>query len=227
MLSISTSLALDLSFSLHIIVSLPYISTGTSNYSFKILSHFSCKPIALTKDLLAPATLLSLSSFLWHSLISNWCSKHHKHFNSDTCSNWISSTQTSHSNPSSIQYNHLAPTCIEPSELLSYTTQQNIPHCPQIFLQLATKNQVQESYSSSPGILVLSFLSTFSSPFSMRPYTAFLMLSQLSALGGKIWSTHPLHALKPSSTSSIKPSVNVCTLSTKILHIFSQPHWTK
>ena len=66
-LSICIALIPDLSFSYHNIVSLPYIRTRTSNVSCKTLVHSSCKSRALTRDLMAPATLLSLATFLLHS----------------------------------------------------------------------------------------------------------------------------------------------------------------
>ena len=50
--SIYTALILNLSFSFHIIASLAYIRTGTSNDSCKTLAHSSCKLLALTRDLI-------------------------------------------------------------------------------------------------------------------------------------------------------------------------------
>ena len=81
-LSICMALILELSFSFHIIVLLSYIRTGMSNDSCKIL---------------APST------FLLHSVssIPDSSKIYSKYLNSDTCSNHIQSTQTSHSNPSS------------------------------------------------------------------------------------------------------------------------------
>ena len=60
----------DVSSSIHIIVSLPYIRIGTSKVSCKSLAHQSCKPLALTRDLLTPDTLLPLAAFLLHSTSS-------------------------------------------------------------------------------------------------------------------------------------------------------------
>ena len=88
-LSIWKALILDLC-SFHIIVSMPYIGTNTS-----------CKSLALTKDLIAPATLLLLPTFLQPSTLSILQSSktHPKHLNSDTCSDRTPSTLASHSCP--------------------------------------------------------------------------------------------------------------------------------
>ena len=71
-LSLCTALILDLS-SFHIIVSLPYIGTGTRNFSCKTLVHSSYKPLALDRGLIEPATLLPLTTFLPHCLICTCC----------------------------------------------------------------------------------------------------------------------------------------------------------
>ena len=65
--SICIAQILDLSFSLHIIISLSYVKTGTNNDSCKTLAHSSCKLLALNRALIVPATLLSLATFLLHS----------------------------------------------------------------------------------------------------------------------------------------------------------------
>ena len=94
---------LILNISFHIIVSLPCIRTGMSNDWCKTIAHSSCKPLALTKDLIEPATFLPHATFLRHYASSALDSSktHPKYLNSDTCSTRIPSTQTSHSNPSS------------------------------------------------------------------------------------------------------------------------------
>ena len=69
-LSIYTALILDLSFNLYINVSLPYDRTGTSNPLCSPLAHSSCIPLALTKELITPASFLPLVTFLRHSAIS-------------------------------------------------------------------------------------------------------------------------------------------------------------
>ena len=101
-LSICTALILDLS-SFHNIVSLPYVRTGTSKVSCKNLAHSSCKPLTLTRDLIAPLILLPLSAFLRHSASSEPDSSrtHPKYLSSDTCYSGIPSTRMAHSSPSS------------------------------------------------------------------------------------------------------------------------------
>ena len=66
-LPICPALIVDLSFSIHSIVSLPYIRTGISNVSCKTQAHSICKSLTLTRDLMAPATFLPLTTFLLHS----------------------------------------------------------------------------------------------------------------------------------------------------------------
>ena len=65
-LHICTALIIELSFSFHIIVSIVYIRTGTSNISCKTLAHSSCRLLTLTRDLITPATFLPLVTFLWY-----------------------------------------------------------------------------------------------------------------------------------------------------------------
>ena len=86
-MSICTSLMLDLSF--HIIASLPYMRTVTSNDLCRTLAQSSCKPLALT--------------FLQHSasFVPDLARTHPNYSNSETFFNCLPSTQTSHSNPSS------------------------------------------------------------------------------------------------------------------------------
>ena len=64
------------------------------NVSCKTLAHSSCKPLALTRDLMAPATLLTLATFLLHSArsVHDSSKTHPKHSNSETCSKRIPST---------------------------------------------------------------------------------------------------------------------------------------
>ena len=72
-----------------------YLKKGSSNDS--------CKLLALTRDLIAPSTLLPLATFLLHSAssVSDSSKTHPKYLNSKTCSKHIPSTQTSLYNPSS------------------------------------------------------------------------------------------------------------------------------
>ena len=67
------------------------------------LLHSSCKSLALNRDLMAPTTLLPLSTFILHSALSvpNSFKTHPKYFHTETGSKRILSTQTSYSNPSS------------------------------------------------------------------------------------------------------------------------------
>ena len=69
-LCICTALFLDFSF--HIIVSLPYRRTGTSNVSCKTLVHLSYNVLALTRDLIAFATLHPFTTTLRHGHIGTW-----------------------------------------------------------------------------------------------------------------------------------------------------------
>ena len=110
-LSIYTAVILDLS-SFPLITSLPYIRAGKSNDPCKTLVHLICKLLPLTRNLIAHATLLPLTTFLRHSVSSvpDSYRKHPKYLNSITWSYSIPSTQTSHSTPSSPQ---LALTCID------------------------------------------------------------------------------------------------------------------
>ena len=70
--SICIVLILILSFSFHIIASLPYIRTGISYVYWKTLAHSSYRPLALTRDIIATAILLLLATSLRHCLICNW-----------------------------------------------------------------------------------------------------------------------------------------------------------
>ena len=78
-MSICKALILNLSLSFHNIVSLPYIRRGTSNVSCKTLAHSSCKSLALTRDLMAPQTLLPFTTFLLHSTLPRLYQIHPKH----------------------------------------------------------------------------------------------------------------------------------------------------
>ena len=93
-LPICTALTPELSFSFHNIVCLPYIITDTSNVSSKTQAHLSCKSLTLTRDLLAPATLLPLATFLHHSApsVPDSSKTHPNYLNLETCSKRISST---------------------------------------------------------------------------------------------------------------------------------------
>ena len=64
------------------------------------LANSSCKYLALTRDLMAPVTLLTLTTFLLHSApsVSDSSKTCQKYLNSKTCSKRITSTRTSHSN---------------------------------------------------------------------------------------------------------------------------------
>ena len=61
-LSTCTAVTLDLSFSFHNIVSLAYVRTGKSNVLCNTLAQSICRSLALTNDLIAPATLLPLAT---------------------------------------------------------------------------------------------------------------------------------------------------------------------
>ena len=100
---------MDFSFFLHIIVSLPYIRTGTSNDPCKTLAHSCCKLLALTRYIIAPASLLPLPTFLllFASSVSDSSRTHPKYLNSETCSKSIPSTQTSHYNPPPLPPNNI------------------------------------------------------------------------------------------------------------------------
>ena len=119
-LSNCTALILDLSF--HIIVSLPYINTGTSNDSYKTLAHSSCKL------LIAPATLLLLPNFLLHSASSvpHSSKTYPKYLNSKTCSICILSTQPH--TPTLPPY--LVLTCINFQTSSSPHLNKSSHHCP-------------------------------------------------------------------------------------------------
>ena len=101
-LSICTSLILDLSISLHVIVSLSYSRKDTSNAPCNTLaSHTEAEdPLTLTRDLIASATSSpsspSLKTSLPYSPKTNL-----KYLNFDTCSSRTPSTRISRSNPSS------------------------------------------------------------------------------------------------------------------------------
>ena len=68
-----------------------------------IIIYISCKSIALTSDLMGPATLLPLTTFLLYSApsVPDSSKAHLKYLNAEMCSKQIPSTWTSHSNPSS------------------------------------------------------------------------------------------------------------------------------
>ena len=73
-----------------------------NRHQHRTLPHSSCRFLALTKDLIATATLLPLPTFLLHSssFVPDSSKTHPKYLNHETCSKRIPSTQTSHSDPS-------------------------------------------------------------------------------------------------------------------------------
>ena len=83
-----TTLILDLSFSLHI-VSLLYNRTGMSITSWSTLTHLSYRLLALTRDLMAPATFLTLTTFLQYlaTSVPDLSKTNLKYLNYDTCYN--------------------------------------------------------------------------------------------------------------------------------------------
>ena len=123
---------------LHIIVSLLYVRTGTSNDS-------CCRLLALTRDLIAPATFLPLATFLLHSAssIPDSSKTHPNYLNSERCSKRIPSTQTSHSNVSSPpNTKNLDLTCIDFHTSYPTHLSKASHHRPQVSLRLTTQNQV-------------------------------------------------------------------------------------
>ena len=101
-MSICIALILDLSFSFHNIVSLPYIRVDTNNVSCKTLAYSRCKLLTLIRDLMAPRQPSSHLPPSYYTLSHLYLihPKHLKYLNSETCSNLICLPKI-HSNPSS------------------------------------------------------------------------------------------------------------------------------
>ena len=149
-------------------------------FHLKTLIHSSCKSLALTRDLMATATLLPLATCLLHSApsVPDSPKTHPKYINSETCSKWIPSTWPHtlipplHSVSSPCSYLHWL------SVLFSYAPQKN---CLAITLRsppthyrepshLHTTGQAISIISHPPGISLLSFPSLFSPLSVLHPY---------------------------------------------------------
>ena len=144
------------------------------------LAHSSCKPLALTKDLIAPAFLLQLATFLQHtaSSLPDSSKMQHKYLNSDTHSNHFPSTRTSDSNPSS-QFSNI--TFILPASTFRPLLLHTSTKSPTTALRSSSTHHTKPSHSHTRGQVI----STLSPP--PHPYFHLLPHCIVKGGGGGVW----------------------------------------
>ena len=145
------------------------------------LAYSSCKSLALTRDLMAPATLLPIATFLLHFApsVPALYKIYPKYLNWETYSKRILSTWTSHSNPSSPFSTRSPYSFLDWLSVLSfYTFQQIAPFIP-ASSKTFPKYLNSETYSKQISSMWTSH-SNFFSPFITLLCSYLHWLSNLS-----------------------------------------------